>query len=64
MLAWLVCLLPLALAAPSEHIIGGDPVDDAGRHPWQVSQLPDCAAMKSLCAVIKAFLDNKNIDHK
>ena len=60
MLAWLVCLLPLALAAPSEHIIGGDPVTDPGRHPWQVSQLPGCAAMKSLCAFIKTFFATKN----
>ena len=33
----LAALLPLALAAPSEHIIGGTEVDDPDRHPWQVS---------------------------
>ena len=36
MLSLLLCVLPLALAAPSEHIIGGELVDDPSRHPWQV----------------------------
>ena len=31
-----LALLPLALASPSAHIIGGDPVSDPNRHPWQV----------------------------